>query len=201
MKIIGLTGGIGSGKTTVAGFFEELGVPIYIADNAGKSLMRTSTEVKNRILKLLGPEAYNGELPNTKYIASRVFASPEELNLLNAIIHPAVELDFKNWMEAQNSPYVIYEAAILFESGGYKKCDAVILVTAPYENRIARLKKRDGTSMQEIEARMQHQWSDSKKLELATFEIKNTNLSSTQEQVRNLHEILLKPSKNWGSLC
>lgn len=201
MKIIGLTGGIGSGKTTVAGFFEELGTPVYIADNAGKSLMRTSPEVKEKIIALLGPEAYREELPDTKFIASRVFSSPEKLNQLNAIIHPAVERDFKNWMDAQDAAYVIYEAAILFETGGYKKCDAVIVVTTPYDERIARLKKRDGSSLEEIEARMQHQWSDSKKLELATFEIKNSNLSFTKEQVRNLHEILLKPSKNWGSLC
>lgn len=201
MKVIGLTGGIGSGKTTVAGFFEELGIPVYIADNAGKSLMRTSSEVKKNIIALLGPKAYQENLPDTKHIASRVFSSPEKLKQLNAIIHPAVQTDFKNWMESQNAAYVIYEAAILFESGGYKKCDAVILVTAPYEERISRLQKRDASSIEEIEARMQHQWTDFQKLELATFEIKNSNLSVTKEQVRNLHEILLKPSKNWGSLC
>lgn len=196
MKIIGLTGGIGSGKTTVAGFFRELGIPVYIADDAGKRLMKTSARVKEQIIEFLGSAAYKDDSPDTKYIASRVFSSAEELQQLNLIIHPAVALDFKNWLKAQSAPYVIYEAAILFESGGYKKCDKVILVTAPYEKRIARLQARDNSSEADIEARIQHQWSDEKKLKLANYEIKNSELSSTREQVRNLHEILLKPSKN-----
>lgn len=196
MRIIGLTGGIGSGKTTVAGFFKELGIPVYIADDAGKRLMKTSVRVKEQIIELLGSGAYKGDSPNTEYIASRVFSSAEELQQLNMIIHPAVALDFKSWLEAQTAPYVIYEAAILFESGGYKKCDEVILVTAPFEKRIARLKTRDNSSEADIEARIQHQWSDEKKRKLANHEIKNAELSSTREQVRNLHEILLKPSKN-----
>lgn len=196
MRIIGLTGGIGSGKTTVAGFFKELGIPVYIADDAGKRLMKTSSRVKEQIIEFLGSAAYKDGYPDTKYIASRVFSSAEELQQLNLIIHPAVALDFENWLKVQIAPYVIYEAAILFESGGYKKCDKVILVTAPYEKRIARLRARDNSSEGDIEARIQHQWSDEKKLKLANYEIKNSELSSTREQVRNLHEILLKPSKN-----
>lgn len=193
MKVIGLTGGIGSGKTTVAGFFKELGVPVYIADDAAKKLMISSEEVKRDIINLMGPEAYEDDQPNRKYIAANVFTSAEKLDKLNKIIHPAVEVDFKQWKSAQNVPYVIYEAAILFESGGYKKCDAVILVTAPLETRISRLQKRDQSSTAEIEARMQHQWPDEKKRTLSQFEIFNTQIVKTKEQVQIVHEILLKP--------
>ncbi|HSI69953.1 MAG TPA: dephospho-CoA kinase [Gillisia sp.] len=196
MKVIGLTGGIGSGKTTVAGFFKELGIPVYIADDAGKKLLETSEAVRSAVISLLGPSAYKSNMPDRKFIASQVFASAEKLEKLNLIIHPAVAAHFENWKKEQDAPYVIYEAAILFESGGYKKCDAVILVTAKLEERVARLQKRDDSSFEEIEARMQHQWSDEQKLELADYQIKNNELSSTRTQVRNLHEILLKPSKN-----
>lgn len=196
MKVIGLTGGIGSGKTTVANFFKELGIPVYIADDEAKSLMNTSTEVKSRIIGLLGEKAYPDGILDRKYVAAQVFNSPEKLEKLNSIVHPAVATDFENWKNSQNSPYVIYEAAILFEKGGHKKCDAVILVTAPYEERIKRLKNRDKSSEEDIEARMKHQWSDSKKRKLADFEIKNLNLQKTREQVRKLHEIILISDKN-----
>src|SRR5690606_10781270 len=193
MKVIGLTGGIGSGKTTVAGFFQELGVPVYIADDAGKKLMISSEEVKRNIIGLLGAESYENGQPNRKYIAAKVFTSAEKLERLNKIIHPAVDGDFRQWKSSQNAPYVIYEAAILFESGGYKKCDAVILVTAPLETRISRVQKRDQSSTAEIEARMQHQWPDEKKRTLSQFEIINTEILKTKEQVQIVHEILLKP--------
>ncbi|UJH91190.1 dephospho-CoA kinase [Antarcticibacterium sp. 1MA-6-2] len=158
--------------------------------------MKTSARVKEQIIELLGSAAYKEDAPDTKFIASRVFSSADELQQLNMIIHPAVALDFKTWIKNQTTSYIIYEAAILFESGGYKKCDASILVTAPYEKRITRIKARDNSSEADIEARMQHQWDDEKKRKLANYEIKNTELSSTREQVRNLHEILLNPSKN-----
>ena len=196
MKVVGLTGGMGSGKTTVAGFFKELGVPVYIADDAAKDLMVTSPTVKTSIVKLLGPLAYERHIPNRKFIASKVFGDPLKLEALNGIIHPAVAKDFEQWKTKQTYPYIIYEAAILFESGGYKKCDAVILVSAPLEKRFERLQKRDQSSIEEIEARMLHQWSDEEKRNLANFEIINSELSFTQEQVKNLHEFLLKPSKN-----
>lgn len=196
MKVIGLTGGIGSGKTTVAGFFRELGVPVYIADEAGKRLMNSSEAVKLNLIELFGPQAYKDGRLNNKYIASLVFSSKEKLQELNNIIHPAVERDFQHWKAVQNAPYVIYEAAILFEAGGYKKCDAVILVTAAYEERISRVQKRDQSSVKEIEDIIKHQWSDEKKQKLANYEIINSELSFTKEQVQNLHQILLNPSKN-----
>ncbi len=195
MKVIGLTGGIGSGKTTVANFFKDLGVPVYIADNAGKELMVSSSEVRKEVIALLGEKAYNGKIPDRKFIASEVFSSAEKLENLNKIIHPAVEKDFKKWRQSQNAPYVIYEAAILFETGKYKNCDAVILVTSPLKKRISRLQIRDHSTREEIETRMQHQWGDEKKKMLADFEVKNSVLSITQEQVQNLHEILLNTSR------
>ena len=196
MRILGLTGGMGSGKTTVANFFKELKVPIYIADDAGKYLMNTNTEVKAKVVSLFGEQAYNEGHLDRKYIAGKVFNSPEKLEQLNKIVHPAVALDFIKWKNKQDSSYVLYEAAILFEAGGYKNCDLVVLVTAPLEDRIKRLQARDKSTLEEIEARMKHQWSDEEKRKLSNFEIINKNLSSTKEQVRNLHEILINTDKN-----
>ncbi len=196
MKVAGLTGGMGSGKTTVAGFFRELGVPVYIADEAGKRLMDTSAEVKSQIIQVFGDEAYSEGKPNRKYIAAEVFNAKEQLEKLNNIVHPAVARDFEEWKNTQTAAYVIYEAAILLETGGNSRCDWVILVTAPMENRIQRLQKRDQSTVEEIEARLKHQWSDEKKRALAHFEIKNDDLSSTKEQVRNIQEIILKAIKN-----
>lgn len=196
MKVAGLTGGMGSGKTTVAGFFRELGVPVYIADEAGKRLMDTSAEVKSQIIQVFGDEAYSEGKPNRKYIAAEVFNAKEQLEKLNNIVHPAVARDFEEWKNNQTAAYVIYEAAILLETGGNSRCDWVILVTAPMENRIQRLQKRDQSTVEEIEARLKHQWSDEKKRALAHFEIKNDDLSSTKEQVRNIQEIILKAIKN-----
>lgn len=195
MMVVGLTGGMGSGKTTVANYFKELDIPIYIADDAAKALMNTNAEVKSKVLSLFGDLAYRNNEIDRKYIAGQVFNDQQKLEQLNNIIHPAVFLDFQNWKNKQKSPYVIYEAAILFETGGYKECDLVILVTAPLEERIKRLQARDGSSVEEIEARIQHQWSDNEKRKLADFEIINSNLPATKEQVRNLHEILINTGK------
>lgn len=195
MKTIGLTGGMGSGKTTVANFFKELGVPVYITDTAGKTLMNTDETVKAKIIALFGAKAFNEGQLDRKFVASKVFNSSEKLEQLNQIVHPAVALDFKQWREKQDSPYVIYEAAILFEAGSYKNCDLIILVTASLEERIKRLQIRDKSSLEEIEARIQHQWSDERKRKLSNFEIINENLSATKDQVRNLHKILINTGK------
>ena len=196
MKVVGLTGGIGSGKTTVAGFFKELEIPVYIADDAGKRLMSTSSEIRGKIIAIFGEEAYQGNDPARKFIASKVFSDPELLKKLNQIIHPAVEADFKEWLEDQSSEYVIYEAAILFETGGYKKCDFSILVKAPQKLRIQRLQKRDDSSREEIQQRMDNQWSDEKKSKLADFIINNEDLAHTKQQVEHIHFEILKAGKN-----
>jgi len=196
MKIVGLTGGMGSGKTTVANYFKDLGAPVYIADDVGKILMNTDPQVKADILSLFGELAYSNETLNRKYIASQVFNSSEKLKKLNNIVHPAVAEDFQQWKSEQDVNYVIYEAAILFEAGGYKNCDLIVLVTAPKAERIKRLQFRDKSTIEEIEARIQHQWSDEKKRKLSNFEIINKDLDSTREQVRNLHEILINTREN-----
>lgn len=192
MKVLGLTGGIGSGKTTVAGFFRELGIPVYIADTEAKQLMTSNEKVRSAIIDLFGEEAYEGALPDRKYIASRVFKDKEQLEKLNNIIHPAVARDFEAWKKIQHAPYVVYEAAILFEKGGYKKCDFNLLITAPLESRVRRLRERDKSTLEEIEARMSNQWSDEEKTKLADFIIENRELSKTRQAVGQLHQTLLE---------
>lgn len=192
MKVVGLTGGIGSGKTTVAKMFKELGVPVFIADKEAKNIMNTSKEVRKEIIKLLGNQAYNKELPDRKFIASKVFRNEELLQKLNKIIHPRVHERFFLWRDEQDSDYVLYEAAILFESGGERYCDYTVLVTAPKSERINRVVKRDNTDAQSVEERMKRQWSERKKMKRATFIIENRNLTDTAHRVRKLHRQFLK---------
>ena len=192
MKIIGLTGGIGSGKTTVAAMFADLGIPIYIADQRARELTNTSDQIILGIKQLLGEQAYvDGRLDRT-YVAEQVFKDKELLDALNAIIHPEVGRDFSDWCKQQQGPYVIKEAAILFESGSYVGCDRVILVTADIEKRIERIIRRDGTDREHILARMSNQWSDERKLELADFVIQNNELALTRTQVEHIHKQLLE---------
>ncbi|QLE02172.1 dephospho-CoA kinase [Galbibacter sp. BG1] len=192
--IVGLTGGIGSGKSTVADFFAELGVPVFIADTEGKKLMHTDDAVKNAIVDEFGEEAYKGDSPNTTYIADIVFKDPEKLQKLNKIIHPAVGRSFSSWMKKQEAPYVIKEAAILFESGSYKDCDIVLTVTAPKEIRIQRVLQRDTATREAIEARMKNQWSEEEKVKKSDFIIENINLDTTKEFVTKVHSLILKKS-------
>ena len=191
MKVVGLTGGIGSGKTTVAGFFKELGIPIYIADEEAKKLLHSSKSLKSAIITLFGEQAYNKGQLDRKYIATQVFLDKEKLESLNSLVHPEVNKDFEEWKVEQKAPYVIYEAAILFEKGGYKKCDYVVLVTANLQDRIERLQKRDLSTIEEIEARMAHQWSDDRKKTYSEFIIENNSLSYTRDQVLKVHQFLL----------
>lgn len=194
MKVVGLTGGIGSGKTTVANFFADLGVPIYIADLEARKLQNESSEIKAEISAIFGAQAYKDGILDRKFISGQVFGDPEKLEALNAIVHPRVAQHFEQWKEKQDATYVLYEAAILFEKGGYKKCDATILVIADHKTKISRLQKRDQSEISEIEARMNNQWPDEKKVELADFVIENKDLSDTQKEVRKIHRILLKTS-------
>ncbi|OAD92823.1 dephospho-CoA kinase [Aequorivita soesokkakensis] len=190
MKIVGLTGGIGSGKTTVAKFFSELGVPVYIADVEAKKLTNSSLVIRRKLISLLGEKTYDDGVLNRKYVADKIFNDKELLNSVNAIIHPKVAAHFKKWAFRQTSPYVIKEAAILFENGSYMDCDLVILVKAPKSLRIKRLKNRDNASEEEIEQRMNNQWSDSKKEKLADIIIENIDLKTTQQKVESIHSSL-----------
>ena len=192
MKIVGLTGGIGSGKTTVAKMFMELGIPVYIADDEAKRLTNSSKVIRRKLIALLGEEAYTEEgLLNRPYVANLVFNNKVLLEGINQIIHPKVAQHFKRWIKKQKSPYWIKEAAILFESGSYRTCDLTILVTAPVETRIKRVMDRDASSREAIEARMANQWPDSQKAKMADMVIENLDISSTQKQVHRIHKSLL----------
>ncbi len=195
MTIVGLTGGIGSGKTTVANFFKGLNVPVYIADDEAKKLMNVSKILKRKIKKLFGDEAYINDELNRPFIASKIFNDKSLLDKMNAIVHPKVGKHFLKWLEKQEHPYVIKEAAILFENEGYKDCDYIITVIADKQVRIKRILERDNTSTQKINAIMQNQWNDEDRVKLSDFVIVNNTLKNTKEQVFEIHKKLLKLSK------
>ena len=185
--IVGLTGGIGSGKTTVANLFNDLGVPIYVTDVAAKRIMISDVAVIESIKMLLGNEAYlkANEL-NTNYISSKVFKNKSLLKELNSIVHPAVAKDFLTWYDIQNSDFVIKESAILFESGSYKSCKYVITVTAPLEDRINRVIKRDGVTKKQVLHRVMNQLNDEDKIDRSNFIINNKSLDATKLQVEKI---------------
>jgi len=189
-KIIGLTGGIGSGKTTIAHYFHSFGIPIYIADDEAKKLM-DSQEVKDLVKEAFGEAIIENGLINREKLAKIVFDDQDKLKKLNAIIHPAVQTHFKNWLLENNSAaYIIYEAAILFESGNYKNCDYIITVTAPTETRIARVMKRDNTTREQILKRMNAQWIDQQRVLKSTFVIENENTAEAKKEVRKILNFL-----------
>lgn len=193
--IVGLTGGIGSGKTTVGTLFEELGVPVYNSDEEAKKLMATSSKVKQAIIRLLGKEAYaDGKLDKT-YISGRIFADESLLVKMNAIVHPAVRKHFLKWVEKQKFPYVIQEAAIIFEIGSQEFYDRIILVKAPKEIRVERIMKRNKyASKESVEERMQNQWEDAKKIKGSDYVIENLDLVQTRAEVVKVHQALLANS-------
>tara|TARA_B100001146_G_scaffold224895_1_gene244794 strand:- start:10696 stop:11295 length:600 start_codon:yes stop_codon:yes gene_type:complete len=192
IKIIGLTGGIGSGKTTVAKMFEALEIPIYVADEAAKQLVNSSASLRKAIVGLLGANAYKNETLDRSWVAQEVFNDAEKLQQLNAIIHPAVAKDFNAWVAKQQGPYCMKEAAILFESGADKNCDAIIVVTAPESVRIARVVERDGSDEAAVRARMKHQLSDAERVSKADYVIENLHLEETKKQVEAVHRMLIK---------
>lgn len=192
MIVVGLTGGIGSGKTTVAKQFELLGIPVYIADEEAKKLMNRSKIIKRKLIALFGNEAYIDNQLNRAFIADIIFKNKEYLQKMNAIIHPRVAKHFNKWMQKQSAPYVIKEAAILFENGGYKFCNYIITVVAPKEIRLSRLIKRDNTTQEKIEAIIKNQWTDEQKVKLSQFVISNEDLENTKKQVVQVHNQLLK---------
>jgi len=190
MKVIGLTGGIGSGKTTVANMFKDIGVAVYIADDEAKRLANNSKIIKSKLTELLGHSAYiDGEL-NRKFVANLIFNDPILLTKVNAIIHPKVASHFRRWVRKQSGNYCIKEAAILFENGGYKDCYLTILVTAPIETRIKRVIDRDNTTIEAIRDRMNNQWTDEEKMKFADIVIENTDLKTTLKEVHKIHNSL-----------
>ena len=197
MKIVGLTGGIGSGKSTVAKMFLALGVPVYIADDEAKKLMNRSKVIQRKLIALFGGEAYKNGMLNRPYLANLIFNNKGLLQQMNGIVHPKVAKHFENWVKKQQAPYVIKEVAILFENSGHTKCDYTITVTAPKALRIERLLQRDSTTVAKIEAIIKNQLPDKVKIRMSDFVIKNTSLNDTERQVHNIHYSLLQiSSKN-----
>lgn len=175
MKTIGLTGGIGSGKTTIAKWFQEKGVPVYNSDLEAKELMNENLDLIGQLTNLLGEQTYIDGEYNRTYVSSKVFNDQELLNQLNAIVHPAVFKHFDEWLDKQNSLFIVKEAAILFESGSYKDCDYVISVIADEKIRIERVVKRDQLSEEQILGRMRSQWTDEQRIEKSDFIIENNS--------------------------
>lgn len=179
-KIIGLTGGIGSGKTMVANYFKSLGIPVYIADDEAKELMK-SAEVLCSIKMEFGNSVFEDDQLNTKALAQVVFNTPEKLQKLNAIVHPIVKEHFEKWLlQYQEYPFIIKESAILFESGSDKDCYAIITVTAPLEIRINRVIKRDHTDRKSVLKRIENQWSDEAKVAKSDYLIQNIDCKKTK---------------------
>ena len=196
-KIIGLTGGIGSGKTTLATYIESLGIPVFIADDEAKKLMQ-SAEVLEEIKAIFGETIFEKGQLNRQELASIVFSNPEKLSQLNGIIHPAVKKQFKVWLDQhQLAPFVVYEAAILFESGSYQNCDYIITITAPLEDRITRVMQRDNSSREQVLNRINAQWTDEQRATKSNFVIENSDPQIAKLQLDEILKIL-KIQQNEG---
>ncbi len=185
-RIIGLTGGIGSGKSLIARMCALMGLPAYDADSAAKSLYITNQSLKDSVIELFGEEAYAGGQLQRSYLAEKVFSDGALLHELNRLVHPLVAEHFHQWLQAQSSFFVIREAAILFESGSYKDCFAVITVAAPEEVRIDRVKTRDGSAVETIKARMDKQWTDEQRRAKADYEIINDDRQLVLPQLEGI---------------
>lgn len=172
-KRVGITGGIGAGKTLVCRILNAMGYPVFYSDSESKKILNSDPVVKAAILDLFGAQAYQNNQLNRSFISDQVFTNPERLARLNAIAHPAVRNAFEKWITEQDSPLIFNEAAILFETGIYKNYDVTVVVTAPIELRIRRVIERDNTDEASVRSRIEKQWTDDQKRTLADFEIVN----------------------------
>jgi dephospho-CoA kinase len=195
MLKIGITGGIGTGKSTICEIFALLGIPVYNADKAAKRLMATNEGLKKQLIASFGSLAFTstGDL-DTTYIANKVFNDDKALKQLNALVHPAVLADFEQWSSQQHAPYVLKEAALLIESGSYKQCDYTILVESPLALRIQRLLSRDNSSEAQIRARIANQLSEEEKAKVANYLLLNDEKHLLIPQILALHTQFLKAS-------
>jgi dephospho-CoA kinase len=195
---VGVTGGIGSGKSLVCSIFKVLQVPVFEADLEAKILMNSNPEIRQELIVLLGENVYTGQgTLDTKRMAEIIFNDKEIIQKVNQIIHPVVRNKFIAWGQEQNSDYIIQEAAILFESGAYQLMDFNILITAPEELRIKRVMERDRTTKQKVLDRMDNQWNDEKKIKLADFIIYNDESNFLVTQVLEIHKKILE----YGKVC
>ena len=186
MVKVGLTGGIGSGKTTVSNFLLEYGIPVYNSDSQGKKLMNTNLELISDIVNIFGESVYNNGILNTNLLSSIVFSDPEKIKQLNNLVHPKVAEDFNQWVgKNNNQPILIKEAAILIESGAYLNMDKIILIISKKSNRINRVSKRDNSDFESIEKRINFQLTDDEKIQYADYIIEN---NSSLDDLK--HEVL-----------
>ena len=193
MKIVGLTGGIGSGKTTIGKWFLEEGIPVYNSDSEAKKLINEDLQIVKSLTGLFGEETYQNGIYNSKYVASKVFNDKELLENLNQIVHPAVFRHFDNWVKNQTTSFVVKEAAFLFESGSYKDCDAIISVVADEEIRIQRVAGRDGSNPEQVRKRMDNQWKDEQRISLSDYVIyNNSDLNDLKKEFDQVYKKLLK---------
>lgn len=195
MYKVGITGGIGSGKSTVCAMLEELGVAVYNSDARAKALMTASATLRAALVARFGPECYTGEELNRGYLAERVFNNEEELAALNGLVHPAVMADFEVWAEKQEGAYVVLESALLFEAGLEQSVDMAVAVLSPEELRIERAMARDGAKREQIVARIRRQMSDDERADRAKYAIVNIDLEELREDVEQLHRRICYDSR------
>jgi dephospho-CoA kinase len=195
MIIVGLTGGIGSGKTTIGKRFTSFGVPVYIADDEAKALMNRSKVIKRKLIQLFGESAYVDGKLNRPYLASQIFNDKSLLSKMNAIVHPKVGAHFKRWLKKQDAPYIIKEVAIIFENNLEYQYDYIISVVADKDLRIDRVIKRDSSSKEKVESIMRNQLPDSEKIEKSDYVIYNNDLELAYSQVEEIHQEILKKVK------
>ena len=191
MLILGLTGGIGSGKTTVAKIFQSFGVPIYNSDERAKHILFSNESVHQELMSIFGKEVFTDNKPDKVKLASVVFSDEKKLKQLNTIIHPLVAQDFDLWLKEQTSNIVIKEAAILIESGAYKTVDKICVVSAPKEVRVNRVMARDNSSKEEVLKRINNQLSDEERLTYADFVINNSGEHHLITQVQEILKQLM----------
>jgi dephospho-CoA kinase len=199
MLKVGITGGIGSGKSTVCQVFETLGIPVLYADTIAKQLMENDPKLRSQIIELLGPKAYEGNKLNRDYISNIVFGDKEKLAQLNALTHPTVIAYGDTWMNShQDCAYALKEAAIFFETGSNKKMDLIIGVSAPLQLRIQRTMQREKISAAQVLERISKQMDEAEKMNLCDYVISNDDSTSIIEQVEQLHQILSEKGKALG---
>lgn len=190
MYKVGITGGIGSGKSTVCRILGEHGVAVYDADSRAKELMATSVEVRSALIESFGAECFTSEGLNRSYLAERVFNNAEQLATLNSIVHPAVIRDFEQWAEQQEGSYVLFESAILFEAGLEDRVDATVAVMAPEALRVERVMQREGWTKEQVIARIKNQLSDDERADRAKYGVVNIDFEDLEEDVAQLHRRL-----------